>query len=251
MFHKKLLHVIFGWACVLLLAGCSMPGAGGSSPTSTASSSGRSGPCANPLYPVAVGVAWNYQMSGTTSDTFTRAIQSVDSSGFTDQDTFSNGVTRTGKWNCAAGDLTALDPVGDTTANVQFNGTNSDFQTTALSGVTLPAHVLAGDTWTQSLTLTGTTEAHGVQANSTSDVTISCSASGSESVTVPAGTFDAMKVACQDGVTITVTTSGVTLPVTINFSLDSWYAPGVGWVKSVGSGSGFDTTIELISYTIP
>jgi hypothetical protein len=249
MTHKKYFSAILGWTCILLLAGCNMPGGGGSTPTSPAGSTG-SGPCANPLYPVAVGVTWNYQLSGTTSGTFVRTIQSVDSGGFTDQDTFDSGTTRTGKWNCAAGDLTALDPVGSTTASVQFGATNSNFQTTALTGVTLPAHVAAGDTWTQTLSMSGTTESHGVQASSTSDVSISCTAGGSESVTVPAGTFDAMKVTCQDGITIKVTTAGVTIPVSVNFSADNWYAPGVGWVKSVGSGSGFDETVLLTSYSL-
>jgi hypothetical protein len=31
----------------------------------------------------------------------------------------------------------------------------------------------------------------------------------------------------------------------------SWFAPGVGWVKSVSSGEGVDSVIELTSYSIP
>src|SRR5687767_7554353 len=61
--------------------------------------------CANPLLPLHVGAVWTYKLSGAVSDTFTRSIVSVDSSGFTDQDVFGSGVTRQGKWNCEQGNL--------------------------------------------------------------------------------------------------------------------------------------------------
>jgi hypothetical protein len=242
---KKLFFPLLSAGGIFLLAACSL-----SSPSGSPSGSTVSGPCGNPLYPVAVGNSWNYDMTGTTTSTFTRSIQAVDSGGFTDQDVFSGGTTRTGKWNCAAGALTNLDPVGDTTANVQFNGHSSDFQTTALNGVTLPAHVAAGDTWNQTLSLHGSVSVNGVSAESTSDTTIACTAAGTENVSVPAGSFDAMKVTCQDQITITVTTAGISVPTALSFTTDSWYAPGVGWVKSVSSGSSVNTTIVLTSYTL-
>ncbi|HTX90302.1 MAG TPA: hypothetical protein VMC09_03710 [Anaerolineales bacterium] len=249
--HKKSLFTLLGWSLTILLVGCNLPSPSGSGSSGGAGgSTSASGPCANSVYPVTVGNTWNYQMSGTTNDTYTRTIQTVDSSGFTDQDTFSNGVSRTGKWNCAAGDLTALDPVGATTANVQFSGNSTDFQTTALTGVTLPAHIQSGDSWNQTLSLHGTVTMHGASAEASSDIAIACTAAGSESLAVPAGSFNAMKVTCQDTLTITVTTAGVTIPTNLNFEADSWYAPGVGWVKTISSGSGLDTTIELTSYTV-
>jgi hypothetical protein len=225
-----------------LLAGCSLPGSGTT----------VTGPCGNPLYPVIAGAQWEYQMTGTTTDTFTRSIVTVSESGFTDQDTFTSGVIRTGEWSCEAGNLINLDPVGSTSANVQTNGLNADFQTTAQSGVTLPASVEAGTTWTQSVSISGTIVVSGIAAEGTNDTSIACTASGMESVTVPAGTFDAMKVICQDSIAITVTTQGITVSVPpINFTTEAWYAPGVGWVKAISSGDGIDTTVTLTSYSLP
>lgn len=241
----------------VLLTACSLPGAGTGDSVSTpdpgdAGGGGAgTGPCTNPLMPVIAGASWNYQMTGSSSDTFARSILSVGGSAFTDQDVFASGVTRTGEWNCDSGNLIALDPVGGTSATVQTADMNSDFQTNAQSGVTLPASVAAGDAWTQSLSISGTTVVNELTAESTSDTTVSCTALGMESVTVPAGTFDAMKIDCQDSIEITVTISGVTVPTSISFMTTLWFAPSVGMVQSISTGSGVDATIALTSYSIP
>jgi hypothetical protein len=257
MFRKPGYSILAVLCLAALLAGCSLPGSGGAgSGTPSGSPSGggaaASGPCANPLLPVVAGAAWNYQMTGAFPDTFTRTINSVSESGFEDQDVFGTGVTRTGEWNCDAGALIALDPGGGTSASVEATNNVSDFHTTALSGVTLPASVAAGDSWAQSISIAGTTVINGTSADSTSDTTAACTASGMESVDVPAGSFNAMKITCQATINITVTTQGITVPVpALSFTTDSWYAPGVGWVKSVSSGSGVDATITLTSYALP
>ncbi len=229
-----------------LLASCAPSG------TATPVEPALTGPCANPLYPVVAGAQWTYDMTGTTNDTFTRSIVEVTDSGFTDQDTFSAGTIRTGIWNCDAGNLTSLDPVSGTSASVQTTTMDANFQTTAQSGMTLPAVVEAGTLWAQTVSIAGTVTASGMTADATNDTSISCSASGVESVSVPAGTFDAMKVTCQYMSTITVVTQGISVPVApIVFTTDSWYAPGIGWVQSISAGDGLDTTIVLTSYSIP
>lgn len=253
MFRKSALTVSSVIIAGILLVGCGLSGGGNSgtpSGNSTPAAS-TSGACANPLYPVAEGVTWNYTLSGTVNDTLTRKITSVSSTGFEDLDTFGNGTTRTGKWNCDNGALIALDPAAGTSANVQVNSASADFTTTSMSGVTLPAAVNAGDTWSQSTTLEGTMTVNGKQAQAKNEFTSSCTANGSENVSVPAGNFNAMKVTCQVDMTITVTVSGATVPTTLNFTTVSWYAPGAGMVQSIGTGEGFDTTTVLTGYTVP
>lgn len=236
------------WAALIaavVLAGCSLPGSGSGGAV-------PSGPCGNSLFPVVVGATWNYEISGTVTDTYVRTINSVTDSGFEDQDVHQGGITRTGEWNCDAGALTALDPVGSTSATVQRGDQLTDFQTTGLSGVTLPASVEAGTTWTQTVSIAGTTVMNGVSADATNDTTLSCIGIGVENVAVPAGSYDAMRVTCQNSIVITVTVSGATVTVPpVEFTSDSWYAPGVGLVKSVATGGGLDNTIVLTSYSIP
>ena len=76
-----------------------------------------------------------------------------------------------------------------------------------------------------------------------------------ESVTVPAGTFTAMKVKTDIALDVQITFQGNTIPSTSDFHMLIWWAPGVGLVKTETnaelSGTGYSETIELQSYNIP
>ena len=208
------------------------------------------GTCQNPYLPVIVGASWNYNLTGQFPDTFTRSIISAETNGFTDQDVFSKGITRQGKWTCDNGTLTALDPSG-TSANVNSNNISADFQTTSSSGVTLPALIHSGDTWKQSATLEGIEHIAGQDIPAKNEFSNTCTASGVESITVAAGTFDAMRVDCQTTTNITITMAGNAIPTSLSFTATSWYAENIGLIKTVTSGSNLDSTIELQSYNIP
>lgn len=260
--------IAIGFLTIAVLA-CSLPGAGAQPspepediPTSESPTEGAAentqqpqpagGPCENPLLPIKVGATWIYNMSGPAPDTFTRTIISVEESGFTDQDTFAAGTVRTGEWNCENGNLIALNPSTSASASVSAAGATTEFTTTSLSGVTLPAVVNNGDTWSQSTTLEGTNLIGGLAVQAKNEFATNCTAGGVEMVTVPAGTFEAVKITCNFDMTITMQMEGVSpAPGYINGTTTSWYAPGVGWVKSIGTGEGSESAIELTSYTIP
>ncbi len=209
------------------------------------------GACDNPYMPVIVGATWNYNLTGPSPDTYIHSILSVEADGFTEQDVFGNGVTRQGQWKCENGNLIALNPSGGGSASVTAEGTSTDFQTTALEGVTMPASLNPGDSWTQSLTLEGTQTVNSDTFPVSNQVTQSCTAVGVESVTVPAGTFDAMRVDCQINMNITIDIAGSPFTTPIALNNTNWYVLKVGLVKTVSTGSGLDSTVELTSYLIP
>jgi hypothetical protein len=209
------------------------------------------GACANPYLPIVTGATWNYKLTGNISDTMTRSIVSVEANGFTDQDVFGTGVSRQGKWKCENGSLTALDPSNGGSASVNTENVSVDFQTTELSGVTLPATVNAGDTWTQITTLEGIETINGTQIPAKNHFVNTCTAIGVESVTVEAGTFDTLKVECKTDMAITITMQDNPIQTNLTINATNWYAENIGLVKTVSSGEKFNSTIELTSYTIP
>lgn len=213
--------------------------------------SGGGGACANPYLPVVTGATWNYKMTGSTPDTFTRSIVSADEVSFTDQDVFGTGVTRQGKWNCEGGNLTALNPSNGGSASVETENVSVDFQTTALSGVTLPGTITPGDKWEQAITLEGTETINDMVIPAKNEFSNSCAGIGMESVTVEAGTFDALRVDCVTTMKISVTMQGSPIETVLTLNGVSWYAAGVGMVKSTSTGEGLDSVIELVSYSIP
>lgn len=78
---------------------------------------------------------------------------------------------------------------------------------------------------------------------------------GVESVTVPAGTFDALKIQIDTTLDINASFQGISVPVTFSGSYIYWFVKDVGWVKANGTGSiegkSFSETIELQSYNLP
>ena len=73
-----------------------------------------------------------------------------------------------------------------------------------MDGVTIPADIKEGTTWTQNLIIEGLQIMDDQEMISNFDISNDCTATGEESVTVPAGTFTALRVDCVNTVTITM-----------------------------------------------
>jgi hypothetical protein len=130
-----------------------------------------------------------------------------------------------------------------------------DLNTSNVQGVNLPKTVNAGYQWPYSLDFEGDMELSGTQAHALGAATFTFTAIGQESVTVPAGTFNAMKIHADMVLDMQLSLSGITTPVTFTSPTDLWFAPGVGWIKATSTGDlmgmSFNETIELQSYNIP
>lgn len=253
------------------LAGCSMSAAAptaaptlpptteppAQTPTPEASATPeKRGACDNPLFPVVNGATWTYSGTGGPAGaySYTDTITDVRADSFTVSAQFDDNVPRRQEWACKPEGLVAMQLPGASAAitTTQFQAT---FETSNVQGVTLPASVAPGDEWSFSLTIKGKQEVSGITAETSGDAKYDFAAVGMESVTVPAGTFDAMKV---DGVLtldLTAVVSGLSIPVQVTMNTTSWFAPGVGMVKTVSTGSvagtGINDTLELQSYNIP
>lgn len=216
-----------------------------------------SGLCANPYFPVVNGATWTYSVTGGIRDfSYTDTIIDAGPDGFTLSSSFDleGGLTRTQAWGCQADGLVALEYTGGPEAALSTEGLNAQLNTTAVTGVTIPANLSVGSSWTQSMNVEGEMViGEGMTGTATGSVAFAANAVGTESVTTPAGTFDAIKVEIQQDFNVTANLSGVSMPVTFSGTTTSWYAPGVGMVKSVITEDlmGSTSTIELQSYTIP
>jgi len=131
----------------------------------------------------------------------------------------------------------------------------ASFDVNNVSGVTYPNEIKPGDTWPHSLEFTAKMTVAGQGMDATGDAKSNFQAVGFESVTVPAGTFDALKIHVDTTININGNFNGVSFPVTVSSPYDYWFVQGVGWVKASGTGSvsgqSFSETIELQAYNIP
>jgi DUF3108-like len=214
------------------------------------------GLCANIYYPVRQGATWTYKSTGGPAGeyTFADTITAVREDGFT-LSTQIGDITRSQEWTCTAPGLTALQLGGAPAAMLNSQGIQMDLSASNVTGVTFPRQINPGDQWQQTMDLTGTVSMMNEEAEASGNAQMSFSAIGTESVSVPAGTFDALKVQVDVTLNINATYEGITLPVSFTGTYTYWFAPNVGWVKASGTGNvlgnSFTDTMELQSYSIP
>jgi hypothetical protein len=257
----------------IIMMACSLPGGGADvenvSTEEPASGEGGNGAgesteeppaatslCDNEYYPVAEGATWTYH--GTSSVTedyvFTNTISSVRDDGFTITIEF-DGLTLTQQWACTPQGILALEMGAGSAGTLTTGGINLVMDTQNASGITFPNEIQPGSTWVHTLDFTGTMDFAGETINVSGSTEFNYTAIAIESVTVPAGAFDAMKVQVLTTINIEADFQGTTLPVTFSSMSTSWYAKGVGWVKSDSTydfgGITSTDTVDLQSYSIP
>ncbi|MBF6592891.1 MAG: hypothetical protein IVW51_00410 [Thermaceae bacterium] len=191
--------------------------------------------CDNPFYPVREGWVWTYK-SSLDGKTHTNTLSNVSDSGFTNTIQFDKGSVES-RWRCDSNGLSSLE-YGAT----NFSGKHNQFnlKTVDSKGVMIPTNLSIGSTWTYSFTLEGDMSTGKINSN----VETSSKVVGEETVSVPAGTFKAFKVESTSVMKMSMNINGKTQDLPSNtIKSTSWYAPGVGLVKSLSN----DITTELVS----
>ena len=213
--------------------------------------------CNNPLYPIKQGATWTYASTGGPggSFTYTDTITATRADGFTLTSQFAD-LTRTQEWTCQADGLKALQLGGGTAAGISTLGMTAAFTTLEITGISIPNQVTAGMQWDYSLIMQGTMAMPGnQQAQSNGTYSVTMQEMGTESITVPAGIFEATKIQSNSTIDIVTIFEGIEVPIKFNGTTISWYVPGIGFVKSVENGdfggTAFSATTELQSYNIP
>ncbi len=225
------------------------------SATSTPAAAGA-GLCANAYYPVRQGATWNYKSTGSPAGeySFTDTITAVRSDGFT-LSTQAGNLTRTQEWACKPEGLVAQQFGGAPAALLNAQRMQLNVQASNVNGVTFPSQIKPGDTWQHTLDLEGNVTVANQSAAAKGTAQNNFTAVGMENVTVPAGTFDALKVQINTTINMSASYKGFSVPVKFTSAYTYWFAPGVGWVKASGTGNvagnSFSETIELQSDHIP
>jgi hypothetical protein len=204
--------------------------------------------CDHPYMPLRTGSSWTYATpDGTTTWSVTSASGSSDSAEAMMEIALA-GASMTAHWNCSAAGIVSYD-FGS--LSVSSLGEVANMEVVESSGAFLPAADLLapGYSWPDNYTVTMHVSAEGSELDLTTTSSGTWTAVGMETVTVPAGTFEALRV---DG-TNNITMSGFMgmEPVTINVNSSHWYAEGVGMVRYTVSSEGTDSGGQLTSYTVP
>jgi len=257
---QKITHMPTAAAAVALAAGLALAGCGSSgssssdsspsgSATRTATSSASSvtttaATGASVPFPVAVGNTWNYNIttageSGTTVNKMT-AVTPVAGG----QQVTMAGTSHLAGVSTSTREIYVFHSDGSISVPLGQMSPGSEVTVTTSSGVVYPsASVLDSGKPSQSQ-LKLSIKALGQTVSATAHVTVQYE--GTAAVTVPAGTYQATVVLATERTSV--------VGVTTTIQARTWFAPGVGPVKTQvvtdeGSGSTIAATEELVSFT--
>ena len=229
-------------------SGTTGPGSSGGASGSTGGGV-EAGSCSNAYFPTALGTTWQYMTSDRPGGTisYTDEVTGASDGGFEVTSTLPH-VTKTTGWSCGSDGLVVLDYRSGPGASLNANEVSGEINVDGATGVTIPANLAPGDAWTQSFEISGTFDAVGTQAEFTGTIDYCFSAGPSESVSVGAGTFDAIAVSMGSSVSIVAKIAGTEATTSIDSTGTIWLAPDVGIVQGDSSGQGFSAHIELTGF---
>jgi len=222
-------------------------------------SSSASGACDNPLFPAKQGAIWSYASAGGPNGSFSYSdtITEVGADGFILTSKFSDGQKNYDQhWRCLSDGLQALQIGGASAAGISTQGMTADFTVIETQGLSLPREITPGMKWQYAISMRGTVATpDNQQSPSSGSYLVELQEMGKDTVAVPAGVFEATRLQANSNVDVTMNFEGLEVPVVYTGSTILWYAPGVGFIKSVENGdfggTAFSITTELQSYNLP
>jgi hypothetical protein len=204
--------------------------------------------CDNDYFPSDDGTTWTYSGNNSQTGGYTRTDQVTNSTdyGFTITTTLTK-VTYATEFTCTEAGLINLLPAGGWLSAI-FSGPNGTVELTPTmnSGITLPKEFKPADAWNQYLAW----NASGSGTNQNGSFNYHYTAMGPEVVTVPFGSFDAMRIDASIDLDM-----GTFQKMTGAYKTSVWWVQDIGPVKMEGSmdlpGLQFTDTLELASYDSP
>jgi hypothetical protein len=202
--------------------------------------------CDHPYFPLRTGSSWTYS---TPQGNMTWSVGSAGGTNDSAEATMEISmpeVSMTVHWNCSSAGIVSYD-FGSLNAPGYGNVVNMEVVDS--SGAFVPAAdlLMPGYSWPDNYNVVMHFSQEGVALDWTTTVSQTWTAVGIESVTVPAGTFEALRVDGDESAHMT----GFGQDVSVTVSATYWYAKGVGVVRYTTTSEGSSSGGDLTSYTVP
>ncbi|MFN0073941.1 MAG: hypothetical protein ACKVVP_20875 [Chloroflexota bacterium] len=220
-----------------------LPAIAKSSPTPMVSPA-RASVCDHPFFPVDQAIRWTYRVRGAVPTQYIEIHQPDGAAGFVARMVFTD-TSVDNQWRCTSDGLVALQPwrAGPMQSHLRFVSTN-------VSGVTIPeaSQWVPGATWSTVYSVDADrTVQNGNPARGR--ISLQNRIEQEESISVPAGSFTAIRVQQRAELDLTVEVRQISAPMNVSVESTSWFSRGVGLVKSVGGGELGEATTELVAWT--
>jgi len=215
--------------------------------------------CDHPYFPLRPGATWVYEGSSAgeaMSMTWTVIEVTGDRSSAAAimQANFSDMFSATYTWQCDSSGIVSFDYGNFAFEGLDFEMEDISFTTEVRdqSGILIPppGQFAPGASWNSAFTVRTSANMAGFAFTMDFATSSSYTATASESVTVPAGTFSALRVE-STGVSTSSNSMAPGLDVSSSSSGTTWYGRGVGWLRMITIDDGERSNWDLVRYTIP
>jgi hypothetical protein len=203
--------------------------------------------CDHPYFPIRQGASWTYSSDvGAQTWSVTSVSGDLNSASATMEMSFPGG-TITYTWECSSSGVVSFD-FG--TMGLNAAPGVGEITITSSSGTILPPpdQLVPGVSWSNTFTEEVHTGAAGVDFTMTMDASESYTATGFETISTGAGSFEALRI---DGSGTFTTSSEMVGTYSTTAQFTYWLAPGVGFVRFETSAEGVSSVSELTGYSIP
>lgn len=212
--------------------------------------------CANPYWPVKDASRWAYLSTGSPAGEyeFGIKIREVRADGFTVAASFKK-VPSQQEWMCTPEGLVPLTMVASNATSILAFRQFQDVRMSNIVGVYMPVNIAPGQAWSFEFDFTATQVEEGVSTPVSGHIKYDFTAGNNESITVAAGSYDALPITMVSAIKFTVNGAAGPVENDMKSTYTYWYAVNVGWVKASGSGKlgglEFFETLELVGYSAP
>ena len=209
--------------------------------------------CANPYWPIKDASRWAYSSTGSPAGMyeFGVKIRDVRADGFTVVSSFKKTLGQQ-EWMCLPEGMTPLTLVTNNATSILAFRKFEDVRLSNVVGIYLPSSITPGQTWVFEFDFTASEVEEGISQPLSGHIKYEFTAGNNESITVPAGAYDALAIKILTTIDYTITTAAGAVPNNFKSDYTYWFAPNVGWVKASGSGKlgglEFFETLELTGY---
>lgn len=192
----------------------------------------------NSYYPLVAGATWTYQADGMT---YSQSVLEVTADSVRVSVQFDSEEAMEMTYQCGE-DGVLVSSVLDGLVE------GMDFEILSQEGTSYPNVINVGDEWEEEIVMASTMTMEGMEMTTRTTVATLTRATALESVTVPAGTFNALRLEGTSDITNVTVMMGMEIPVSMTSTTQTWLVEGIGMVLSVDESGG---RVELVSYTIP
>lgn len=213
-------------------------------PADLAGGSSAAGACYHPYLPVLDDTIWTYRTTDSEGEDFYTLSYDI-----TGPDSFVFMIAYpdlavSAEWICTEEGLVRTDY-----AEFMLGASGFEISDLSYTGVNfpLPDVMVAGATWQNTFTASGKLSGDFGESDVSMEMLMDNVIEAVETITVPAGTYETLRIVTNYTMNNTMTIAGITTPISMQFTTTAWYAKDVGMVKSVTTAMGAESLIELVS----